>query len=95
MLKARFSFISASFAFLALLSVLLFLSLSYGTIDIPFENVASFFQLNSVDISVMENTILIDIRLPRFLLAVTVGTGLAMVGALLQTVSKNDLADPF
>lgn len=35
-----------------------------------------------------------DIRLPRALLAVLVGAGLAMVGAVLQSVTRNPLADP-
>lgn len=39
--------------------------------------------------------IVLDLRLPRVLLAACVGAGLAVVGALLQTVSRNDLADPF
>ena len=39
--------------------------------------------------------ILLDLRLPRTVLAVTVGAGLAIVGTLLQTATRNDLADPF
>jgi len=39
--------------------------------------------------------IVFDLRLPRVLLAVLVGASLAMAGALLQTVTRNDLADPF
>ncbi|MDX8439463.1 FecCD family ABC transporter permease [Mesorhizobium australafricanum] len=39
--------------------------------------------------------IVIDLRLPRVLLAICVGSGLAVVGALLQTTTRNDLADPF
>jgi len=39
--------------------------------------------------------IIVDIRLPRVLLAVCVGAGLATVGTLLQTTTRNDLADPF
>lgn len=39
--------------------------------------------------------IVVDLRLTRTLLAVIVGGGLALVGALLQTVTRNDLADPF
>ncbi|NRB32085.1 MAG: iron ABC transporter permease [Rhizobiaceae bacterium] len=35
-----------------------------------------------------------DIRLPRALLAILVGAGLAMVGAALQAVTRNPLADP-
>lgn len=40
-------------------------------------------------------TIVRDVRLPRALLAVLVGASLAAAGALLQTVTRNDLADPF
>ncbi len=39
--------------------------------------------------------IVFDLRLPRTLLALAVGAGLALVGVLLQTVTRNDLADPF
>ena len=39
--------------------------------------------------------IILDLRLPRALLAVIVGAGLGMVGTVLQTLTRNDLADPF
>lgn len=39
--------------------------------------------------------IVLDLRLPRVLLAISVGAGLSVVGSLLQTVTRNDLADPF
>jgi iron complex transport system permease protein len=39
--------------------------------------------------------IVVDLRLPRAILAITVGAGLGIVGLLLQTVTRNDLADPF
>lgn len=39
--------------------------------------------------------IVLDLRLPRVLLAICVGAGLAVVGVLLQTTTRNDLADPF
>lgn len=39
--------------------------------------------------------IVVDLRLPRALLALLVGASLAMAGALLQTATRNDLADPF
>jgi iron complex transport system permease protein len=40
-------------------------------------------------------TIIRDLRLPRALLSVLVGACLAGAGALLQTATRNDLADPF
>jgi iron complex transport system permease protein len=39
--------------------------------------------------------IVLDLRLPRVALAACVGCGLAGVGVLLQTTTRNDLADPF
>lgn len=39
--------------------------------------------------------IILDLRLPRALLAIIVGSGLGIVGAVLQTLTRNDLADPF
>lgn len=39
--------------------------------------------------------IVVDLRLPRALLAILAGAGLGVVGCLLQTVTRNDLADPF
>ncbi|MEU3690108.1 FecCD family ABC transporter permease [Streptomyces narbonensis] len=40
-------------------------------------------------------TIVLDVRLPRVLLGVVVGAGLAVVGAVLQALVNNRLADPF
>ncbi|MGW8375919.1 iron ABC transporter permease [Streptomyces sp. ODS28] len=40
-------------------------------------------------------TIVRDVRLPRVLLAAVVGAGLAVVGAVLQALVRNPLADPF
>ncbi|MEA3536123.1 iron ABC transporter permease [Rhizobium sp. CC-YZS058] len=39
--------------------------------------------------------IVTDLRLPRAILAIAVGAGLGVIGLLLQTVTRNDLADPF
>lgn len=39
--------------------------------------------------------IVVDLRLPRTIMAICVGAGLGVIGALLQTVTRNDLADPF
>lgn len=39
--------------------------------------------------------IIVDLRLPRVLLASMVGAGLGIAGCLLQTATRNDLADPF
>ena len=45
-------------------------------------------------VSAMVSRIVTDLRVPRMLLCAD-RAGLAMVGALLQTTTRNDLADPF
>ncbi|WP_431979950.1 FecCD family ABC transporter permease [Streptomyces qinglanensis] len=40
-------------------------------------------------------TIVLQVRLPRVLLAAVVGAGLALVGAVLQALVRNPLADPY
>ncbi len=41
-----------------------------------------------------ENLILFDFRLPRIVISILVGMGLALSGCILQDISKNPLADP-
>lgn len=43
----------------------------------------------------MNQTIVWDLRLPRIVTALTVGSALGMSGALLQGMLRNGLADPF
>lgn len=83
------------------LPVLLVLSLSQGSTPIPWTttlsslagSAATWLGLSPADTTLQ--TIVRELRLPRVLLAMMVGASLAMVGALLQTVTRNDLADPF
>lgn len=95
MQKINLKFLISSLLGLITLSALAFFSLSFGTVRISYEQVASYFFQEKDQISPMLYVIINEVRFPRFLLAVIIGSGLAMVGALLQTVTKNDLADPF
>lgn len=52
-------------------------------------------RLLDVPVSEMIGRIVIDLRVPRTLLSVLAGAVLAIVGGLLQTTTRNDLADPF
>jgi iron complex transport system permease protein len=76
----------ATVLLLALLAfaVLLSLSSGYQTID--------WMGLRTDEVG---STILFQIRLPRVFLAVLVGASLAVVGAALQALFRNPLADPF
>lgn len=44
--------------------------------------------------SAFQETALLNIRLPRMLVAVCVGVALATSGGIIQTITKNELADP-
>ncbi|MCW0355504.1 iron ABC transporter permease [Pantoea ananatis] len=78
-----------------LLAVLVLISVAKGTVALSLTQVLGALELISLPQSEMISRIVIDLRLPRTLLAALTGAGLAMVGALLQTTTRNDLADPF
>lgn len=81
-----------------LVAALMMLSIIHGSTSVSLESVI---QALRVAVTGAENNlgpiygIIIDLRLPRTILAVVVGAGLGVVGTLLQTTTKNDLADPF
>lgn len=85
----------------ALAAALALLSIAFGSTFIPIPDVLK--ALEAATLPTAEDggvaapiiKIVVDLRAPRLLLAMLVGAGLAVVGALLQTVSRNDLADPF
>lgn len=80
------------------LIALLLLSTGYGTTPIPASDVAQAVLLG-VGLAEGEVTpthrIVFDLRLPRALFAAVIGAGLGIVGVVLQTTTRNDLADPF
>jgi len=46
-------------------------------------------------LSVLRDGIVWELRLPRILTAAAVGAGLALVGAIMQALTRNQLADPY
>ncbi|MCH2249843.1 MAG: iron ABC transporter permease [Cognatishimia sp.] len=75
-------------------------AVSVGAVPVPASTVWGVV-LNKLSPDLIENTwskgrtaIVWDIRFPRALLALMVGAGLASVGASLQAVTRNPLADP-
>ncbi|MFV0597194.1 iron chelate uptake ABC transporter family permease subunit, partial [Shewanella sp.] len=48
-----------------------------------------------VSTSSMTERIVMELRLPRILLAFVAGAGLSLAGSVLQTVTRNPLADPY
>lgn len=91
-------------ALIAGLAVLLVVTMSVavgaGAVSIPVETVwriiASRLMPGSVDVdwSAGREAIVWEVRLPRIVLGAIVGASLAVVGAALQSVTRNPLADP-
>lgn len=68
------------------------LSLSIGEYPIAFTHILNFWKL---DPSLPEYTILMDIRLPRVILAVGTGGALSLAGILMQGIYRNPLVEPY
>ncbi|WP_420860344.1 FecCD family ABC transporter permease [Algirhabdus cladophorae] len=84
----------------AVLALSISIAVSVGAVSIPLPTVWGILinkvvpQTIPVDWSAGREAIVWDIRFPRALLACLVGAGLAIVGASLQAVTRNPLADP-
>ncbi len=67
------------------------ISLNVGTVSISPAEVWQTIIGNGTD---KQELVLFEIRLPAIVLAILVGTGMAVSGAVLQTVTQNELAEP-
>ncbi len=80
-----------------LLCISLVTALQFGANFIPLDQIISAL-MSMIDPNAkasMTDTIITDIRLPRLLYSVLTGIGLSLVGLLMQTVTRNALADPY
>ncbi|MDX2358080.1 FecCD family ABC transporter permease [Dietzia sp. PP-33] len=77
---------------LAVLAVAVLVSVAVGSKDIPLPTVLEAFR--DYDVGLNEHFIVWEMRLPRTLTGVAVGSGLAVAGALIQALTRNPLADP-
>ncbi len=88
-----------------LLLVTLLMAIGYGGVDISFSETFEILFFCSSDIQTQINSsctvdpiyqkIIWEIRLPRILMALLTGVGLSITGAILQSVTRNPLADPY
>ena len=83
------------FVLLALLGIgAILLSLSWSSVNIPVDQVLAILLGGEAEKSSWQ-TIVMDIRLPRVLTGMMVGTALGLAGLQMQTVFRNPLASPF
>jgi iron complex transport system permease protein len=79
---------------IALLVLVLLAGLTIGSVGIPYTHVLSVIT-GSGTAPQTERTIILDIRLPRLLLALLVGAGLSVAGVVFQALLRNPLAEPY
>lgn len=77
--------------FSLLLIVTIILAIQAGTVSLPLERVVQTFLLNG---TFNEQFIIFHLRLPRIVITLLAGMGLSLSGAILQSLTHNDLADP-
>jgi iron complex transport system permease protein len=66
--------------------------LSTGSVAVPPDRLLSVLAGSGSDV---DRTILMDLRLPRVLMAILVGAGLSVAGAVFQALLRNPLAEPY
>ena len=85
----------AVFGLLAILGIAAVMaSLSWSSVSIPVDQVVTILLGDEAEKGSWQ-TIVMDIRLPRVLTAMLVGTALGLAGLQMQTVFRNPLASPF
>lgn len=77
-----------------LLVILFFVNISFGSVQIPIDEI---FKIITGDSPAKESweTIILNFRLPKAITAILVGSGLSICGLLMQTLFRNPLAGPF
>ena len=97
MIERRYALLLAALGAVLLVSCVV--SLGFGSARVPVDVVWRILLhkalgIGAVDWSVGQEHIVWLIRVPRMLLGALVGAGLALIGAVLQAVTRNPLADP-
>ena len=80
---------------LLILVILVFLTTSVGSVKIPLSQVLSVLSGKSEGIEPYIKTIILDVRLPRIIMAILVGMMLSSSGTVVQSVFQNPIADPY
>ncbi len=87
--KAQTSTVIITFAVTIIVAII---AIGLGSVTIPIPDILK--TLTSGATQSEYSTIILDIRMPRVILALIIGANIALSGALLQAVMGNPLADP-
>lgn len=83
-----------TFALMFIATILsVFAALNFGPVNIALSELLSCLQAQCS--TPMNNMVIWEIRIPRVLVALVAGMGLAIAGAILQNTTGNPLADPY
>ena len=89
-MKRRHKFNIVRSILIALIFLTFIISLNLGSFKIsPIDVIKTFFGQGSRN----HELVIFNLRLPRIIIGILVGSALAIAGAILQGVTKNDLAD--
>lgn len=96
--SSRLNVSARFFILLILLALSMLLSVRFGSVNIPFDHL-----MDEVYTFISEghpghttsSLIMWQIRIPRTIFAALCGMGLSLCGLVLQTMTRNDLADPY
>jgi iron complex transport system permease protein len=80
---------------LSVLVVSFISALTIGAADLTFNQVLLSLFGNVDEAGTVAHSIIWQLRMPRSILAFVAGCGLAMAGLILQTITRNPLADPY
>jgi ABC-type Fe3+-siderophore transport system permease subunit len=86
--------ISVVLLLIILLLMVAIAGLAVGSVSIPPGDVARAL-IGDSQVSSTTRTIILEIRLPRVLLAIIVGAGLSLAGVVFQALLRNPLAEPY
>lgn len=90
--------LAAGAALTALLLVTVVVAVGIGSVRVPVGDVVDVVLQRlgfAIDAAVIDDRIVWQLRLPRVIGAAATGAGLALAGAVLQSLTRNDLADPY
>lgn len=74
-------------------------ALTFGSVSVPLHTVIEVvgrrLGFGEFDVTLLDDQIVWQLRMPRVVGAAMTGAGLAIAGAVLQSLTRNDLADPY